>query len=40
MRTKLDRHGAIYILDEMITRFKADFPGSIKKFKVKPDITT
>ena len=33
-------HGAIYILDEMITGFKTDFPGSMKKFKVKPDITT
>ena len=34
------KHGAIYILDEMITGFKTDFPGSMKKFKVKPDITT
>jgi len=34
------KHGAIYILDEMITGFKTDFPGSIKKFNVKPDIAT
>ncbi len=32
--------GAIYILDEMITGFKTDFPGSIKKYNVKPDIAT
>jgi glutamate-1-semialdehyde 2,1-aminomutase len=34
------RNGAIYILDEMITGFKTDFPGSIKKFNVRPDIAT
>ena len=34
------KHGAIYILDEMITGFKTDFPGSMKKFNVRPDITT
>lgn len=33
-------NGAIYILDEMITGFKTDFPGSIKKYNVKPDIAT
>lgn len=32
--------GAVYILDEMITGFKTDFPGSIKKYNVKPDIAT
>jgi glutamate-1-semialdehyde 2,1-aminomutase len=34
------KNGAIYILDEMITGFKTDFPGSIKKFNVRPDIAT
>lgn len=34
------KNGAIYILDEMITGFKTDFPGSIKKYNVKPDIAT
>jgi glutamate-1-semialdehyde 2,1-aminomutase len=34
------KNGAIYILDEMITGFKTDFPGSMKKYDVKPDITT
>lgn len=34
------KHGGIYILDEMITGFKTDFPGSIKKYNVKPDIAT
>lgn len=34
------KNGAVYILDEMITGFKTDFPGSMKKYDVKPDITT
>lgn len=34
------KEGALYILDEMITGFKTDFPGSIKKYKVRPDIAT
>ena len=34
------KNGALYILDEMITGFKSDFPGSIKKYNVKPDIAT
>lgn len=34
------KNGSIYILDEMITGFKTDFPGSIKKFNVKPDLAT
>ena len=33
-------NGSIYILDEMITGFKTDFPGSIKKYNIKPDIAT
>lgn len=33
-------NGAVYILDEMITGFKTDFPGSIRKYNVKPDIAT
>lgn len=34
------KHGALYILDEMITGFKTDFPGSIKKYNVTPDMAT
>ncbi len=34
------RHGALYILDEMITGFKTDFPGSIRKYNVTPDLAT
>lgn len=33
-------NGALYILDEMITGFKTDFPGSIHKYNVKPDLAT
>ncbi|HLP21159.1 MAG TPA: aminotransferase class III-fold pyridoxal phosphate-dependent enzyme, partial [Chitinophagales bacterium] len=29
-----------YIADEMITGFKTDFPGSIKKYGVEPDMAT
>jgi glutamate-1-semialdehyde aminotransferase len=34
------KNGALFILDEMITGFKTDFPGSIKKFNIKPDMAT
>jgi glutamate-1-semialdehyde 2,1-aminomutase len=34
------KHGALYIADEMITGFKTDFPGSIKKYNVTPDMAT
>ncbi|HEU4472529.1 MAG TPA: glutamate-1-semialdehyde 2,1-aminomutase [Flavisolibacter sp.] len=34
------QHGALYIQDEMITGFKTDFPGSIKKYDVSPDMAT
>lgn len=34
------KHGALYIADEMITGFKTDFPGSIKKYKASPDMAT
>ena len=34
------KNGALYILDEMITGFKTDFPGSITKYNVKPDMAT
>lgn len=33
-------NGALFILDEMITGFKSAFPGSIKKFDIKPDMAT
>jgi glutamate-1-semialdehyde aminotransferase len=32
--------GAVYVVDEMITGFKTDFPGSIKKYNVSPDMAT
>lgn len=34
------QHGALFIIDEMITGFKTDFPGSIKKYCLDPDMTT
>lgn len=34
------KHGALYIMDEMITGFKTDYPGSIKKMNVEPDLAT
>ena len=34
------QNGALYVLDEMITGFKTDFPGSIKKYNIKPDMAT
>lgn len=34
------KHGALYVMDEMITGFKTDYPGSIKKMKVQPDLAT
>lgn len=34
------KHGALYVMDEMITGFKTDFPGSLKKFNVEPDMAT
>lgn len=36
----VQQQGALYILDEMITGFKTDFPGSITKYNVKPDLAT
>lgn len=34
------KYGAVFILDEMITGFKVDFPGAITKFNLKPDLAT
>lgn len=34
------RHGALYIIDEMITGYKTAFPGSLTKYNVKPDMAT
>ncbi len=34
------QNGALYIADEMITGFKTDFPGSISKYAVTPDMAT
>jgi len=33
-------NGAIFILDEIVTGFKTDFPGTITKFNLKPDLAT
>ena len=34
------KHGALWIMDEMITGFKTDYPGSIKKYNAEPDMAT
>ncbi len=34
------KNGAVFILDEMITGFKLDFPGAISKYKLTPDLAT
>jgi glutamate-1-semialdehyde 2,1-aminomutase len=34
------KNGALWIMDEMITGFKTDFPGSIRKFEAQPDMAT
>ncbi|TGD58109.1 glutamate-1-semialdehyde 2,1-aminomutase [Flavobacterium humi] len=33
-------NGALFIADEMVTGFKTDFPGSITKYGLKPDMAT
>jgi len=33
-------HGALYVMDEMITGFKVDFPGAFSKYGVVPDLAT
>ena len=33
-------HGALFIVDEMITGFKTAFPGTITKFNLQPDMAT
>lgn len=33
-------NGAVWIMDEMITGYRTDFPGSMKKYDVVPDLTT
>ena len=34
------QHGALFIIDEMISGFKAGFPGSTTKYNVEPDMCT
>lgn len=34
------RHGALFIIDEMITGFKTAWPGSAAKHQVRPDLAT
>ena len=33
-------NGGVFILDEMVTGFKVDFPGAISKYNLKPDLAT
>ena len=33
-------HGALFILDEMVTGFRANFPGDYTAFGLSPDLTT
>tara|TARA_B110000046_G_scaffold182716_1_gene217306 strand:+ start:1914 stop:3248 length:1335 start_codon:yes stop_codon:yes gene_type:complete len=34
------KNGAVFILDEMVTGFKVDFPGAISKYNLTPDLAT
>lgn len=34
------KEGALFIVDEMVTGFKTDFPGSISKYNLDPDMAT
>jgi glutamate-1-semialdehyde aminotransferase len=34
------KHGTLWIMDEMITGYKTDYPGSMKRYNVVPDIAT
>ncbi len=34
------KNGTLWIMDEMITGFKTDYPGSITKFNAEPDLAT
>jgi len=34
------QHGALFILDEMVSGFKTGFPGAISQFNLKPDMAT
>lgn len=34
------QHGALWIMDEMITGYRTAFPGSLKKYGVVPDMAT
>ena len=34
------KNGAIFILDEMVSGFKVDFPGAISKYNLTPDLAT
>lgn len=34
------KNGALFIIDEMVSGFKADFPGSTTKYNLKPDMAT
>ena len=36
----MPRNGALFIADEMVTGFKTEFPGSITKYGITPDMAT
>ena len=34
------KNGALFIIDEMVSGFKTDFPGTMTKYNLKPDMAT
>jgi len=40
IRELTERHGIVFILDEVITAFRHSLGGAQKLFGVKPDLTT
>lgn len=40
IRELTEKHGAVFILDEVISGFRLGFGGFAEKYKVKPDLTT
>ena len=40
LRALCDRHGAVFVLDEMITGFRWDLGGAQARYGIRPDLTT
>lgn len=38
IRKLCDEHGALLILDEMVTGFRAGYPGAVTSYSIKPDL--